>query len=195
VSASLRLFLAAEVPQALRQQLVPRLDQLAALDPSVRPVRAEGLHLTLRFLGAVAPEKEVAVRRVAARVALETAAFPIELQGLSVFATASRPQVIWAGVGAGEAELGRLAELLGAGLTKEGWSLERRSFHPHCSLARLPTALEASSRAALTELCERSRGDPPLFMQAQHLALLESVAVPGGPNRYPLRASWPLQEL
>jgi 2'-5' RNA ligase len=121
-------------------------------------------------------------------------AFSIELQGLGVFAAARQPRVIWMGVGSGEAELGRLARLLGSGLSQEGWPRERRSFHAHCSLARVPAPLAASSRAALAELCDRGRGDPPLLMQVQQLVLLESVAVSGGPNSYPRRASWPLQE-
>ncbi|MGC1194732.1 MAG: RNA 2',3'-cyclic phosphodiesterase, partial [Candidatus Dormiibacterota bacterium] len=172
----------------------PRLNQLAALDLGVTPVRADGLHLTLRFLGEVAPEREVAVRRVAAGVAAETVAFSIELQGLGSFATANQPQVLWMGLGAGEGELARLALQLGSGLSEEGWPPERRPFHAHCSLARMPAPLAAGSRAALAELCDQGRGDPPLRMEVRHLALLESVAVPGGPNRYPLRASWPLRE-
>ncbi|MGC2191469.1 MAG: RNA 2',3'-cyclic phosphodiesterase [Candidatus Dormiibacterota bacterium] len=187
------LFLAVELPQAVRQQLTPLIDQLAALDRKVRPAGPEGLHLTIRFLGPVAPHEEEAVRLVAARVAQETAAFPLEVEGLGIFEKANQPQVIWAGVGAGEVELKRLAGALSSGLAEKGWPLERRPLRAHCTLARLSGLLAASSRAALAEICDQARAGPPLATRVQRMALLESVTVPGGPNRYPCRGSWPFQ--
>jgi len=188
------VFLAVELPSAGRRQLASLLGQLAGLDKQVRPTRAEGLHLTLRFLGQVEPGKEAWIRTVAARVARETVAFPFELGGLEVFAEAKQPRVIWAGIREGQAELGRLAEALAAGLFEAGWPPELRPIRAHCTLARVPEPLGASSRAALAALCDRSQGNPPLLMRAEALALLESIAMPVGPNRYPCRASWPLQQ-
>lgn len=184
------LFLAVPLPPALHRQLAPLLGQLAAVDPKVRPARLDGLHLTLRFLGPVEPPAEPALRLVADRVARETPAFPVEVQGLGVFAESLRPRIVWAGVGEGQAELKGLAETLAVGLSALGWPPERRPFLAHCTLARVSLPLGDHARAALAELCHRSQGGPPLVMRAGSLDLLESVKAPGGPNRYPRLARW-----
>lgn len=183
-----------ELPQSVRQQLTPLIDQLTALDRRVRPAGPEGLHLTLRFLGLVASDEEDALRLVAAQVAGQARAFPMEVQGLGIFEEANQPRAIWAGVGAGEVELKRLAGALDSGLGEKGWPPERRPFRAHCTLARLSGPLGASSRAALAEILDRARPGPSLATRVEGMALLESVTVPGGPNRYPCRASWPLQQ-
>jgi 2'-5' RNA ligase len=188
------LFLGLELPPALGQALAPLLRQLAAIDPEVRPARAEGLHLTLRFLGPVELEAQAGIELVASRVAQENAAFRLGFQGLGTFPEGTHPRVIWAAVGEGQSEVGRLAEVLAGRLAGEGWRPEPRPFRAHCTLARLPERLSARSRAAVAEFCDRGGAEGPLLMRAETLALLKSVSVPGGPNRYPRLASWRFQQ-
>ncbi|HUY56883.1 MAG TPA: RNA 2',3'-cyclic phosphodiesterase [Candidatus Micrarchaeaceae archaeon] len=187
------LFLALELPHEARQRLTPPLGRLAALDPGVRPARADGLHLTLRFLGRVEPEAEPSLRIAAERVARRTTEFLVELGGLGVFPNLAQPRVVWVGVRAGVAELDRLAGALGAELVRAGWSPERRPFRAHCTLARVAQPLGQRPGLLLAELIDQLRQESSIGFRAQRLALLESVAVDGGPNRYPCPASWPFQ--
>ncbi|HVB13408.1 MAG TPA: RNA 2',3'-cyclic phosphodiesterase [Candidatus Dormibacteraeota bacterium] len=188
------LFLALELPASLRRHLAIRLGQLGALDPRIRPVRADGLHLTLRFLGRMDAETETSIREAAGRVAQKTQAFGLELHGLGAFSQGAHPQVIWAAVRQGQSELGQLAEGLAAALAAAGWPPEPRPFVAHCTLARVPGGLGATAQAKLVDLGRRAGAEPPLPMRATALALLESVVVRGEPNRYPSRAGWSFQD-
>src|SRR5215203_2104844 len=57
----MRLFLAIELSQAVRDHLVNVRRQLEQSLPKVAYTRAENLHLTLKFLGDVAPKKVHAI--------------------------------------------------------------------------------------------------------------------------------------
>lgn len=181
------------MPPVAVRQLTPLLDRLAELDSGVRPVRADGLHLTLRFLGTVDPEAEAAIRGIASQVARETQAFAIWIQGRGVFVEGERPRVVWADVGEGREELERMAAEIDRGLIRSGCPVERRPFQPHFTLARVVRPLAAGAGSALAAFCDQGIEEPPILTEVQRLALLESVAVPGGPNRYPALASWELR--
>ena len=54
----MRLFIAVNLPDALRQELWAAAAALRRGDFPVKWVAADALHLTLKFLGEVAPERE-----------------------------------------------------------------------------------------------------------------------------------------
>jgi 2'-5' RNA ligase len=192
VSAAPRLFIAVELPISMRRRLAPLLKQLAGLDPGIRPVRADGLHVTLRFLGRVETATEEPIHDLAVRVASATAPFRLSLDGLGAFPGRSRPRVLWAGVGEGRRELEQLAESLGPGLAALGWSPAPGPFRAHCTLARLPERLGHSSAKALAEICDLGLQSGPLCATIDFVAMLESVPASRWANRYPRRARWRL---
>ena len=53
----MRLFIAIEIPDEIRNVLMAFLNELRGTAPKAKWVRAENLHVTLKFLGATAPEK------------------------------------------------------------------------------------------------------------------------------------------
>jgi 2'-5' RNA ligase len=174
----------------MRRALAPPLRQLAASDPDLRPVRPDGLHITLRFLGRVEPDREGAVQAVASQVAAATQPFPMSLEKIGTFPKGSHPRVLWVGVGEGRREISNLADSLQAGLAAEGWGPVPSPYRAHCTLARLPEGLSPGAAKALVDFCARDLG--PLCSAIDFVALLESVPVLRGPNRYPRRARWRL---
>ena len=58
----MRLFVALEIPFAVRQNLAALLASFRSITKEPRWVRAENLHVTLKFLGEVAESKVDAVR-------------------------------------------------------------------------------------------------------------------------------------
>jgi 2'-5' RNA ligase len=106
------------------------------LGRAVRPVAADNLHVTLKFLGetdlAVVPQ----VTDVIDRACENQAAFVMKLVGLGAFPYAARPSVIW--VGLEEAlPLEQIGAVLENQLESLGFARERRPFHPHLTLARV----------------------------------------------------------
>ena len=157
--APMRAFVAVELPEAVREALSreqARLQAASGRQRDLRWTRTEGLHLTLKFLGEVAPECVPEV--TAALGALgRFERFEAAVKGFGFFPDARRPRVLWAGVEAPPA-LGELARRVETALEKAGFARESRAFQPHLTLARfraprtdraLEAAIEAADRGSL----------------------------------------------
>jgi RNA 2',3'-cyclic 3'-phosphodiesterase len=125
-----RLFVSIELPQSITEAL-------AKLDPHLRGVRwlePRQMHLTLAFLGNVAPEVQ---GTLAGRLqAISWKSFFLPLVGLGTFPTKGWPKIIWIGVGSGHPHLFQLHKRVQEAILAVGLEPDLRSFHPHVTLAR-----------------------------------------------------------
>jgi len=145
-----------------------------------RWVRVDGLHVTLRFLGATPDELQPDLARAIERTAAGRSPFTIALSGAGAFPNPVRPRVLWIGIVTGAGELQELAGSLAGELEALGWPPEDRPFSPHLTLARTDGVPEAAERAArLAELASDTR----LEWLADRLVLYRSV-LGRGPARY-----------
>ncbi len=99
----MRLFVAVEVPAAVRDDLAALVSELQALESKssankLRWVRPENLHVTLKFIGSGPPEKLDAIRAELSRVRSDRSV-ELRFRGLGFFPSAKRPRVLWAGIG------------------------------------------------------------------------------------------------
>ena len=132
----MRLFIAIEIPENIRTGFASLLKEFRALAPQVKWVRAENLHVTLKFLGETDSAKLGALQNV-----LSTVRSPdpvsLEFRGLGFFPNNKRPRVFWAGMEA-SANLKSLATEVDQATHRLGFPLEERPFTPHLTLARFP---------------------------------------------------------
>jgi len=189
-----RLFVAVPLANEVRDA-VGRLMETVAGAPigerafgQPRWVRVDGLHLTLRFLGATPDERQPALARLLESVAAETEPFEVSLSGGGAFPNAVRPRVLWIGIGAGEARLAALVGRLNEQLAPLGWPPEGRPFAPHLTLARTDGVPGADERARHLEEAAR---DLNLSWTADRLVLYKSI-LGRGPTRYEAVAEAPL---
>jgi 2'-5' RNA ligase len=154
-----------------------------------RWVRVEGLHLTLRFLGATLDERQPDVVAAVVAAAGGVAPFAIELNGGGAFPNAYRPRVLWIGIGAGSDELAGLARQLNDELRILGWPSDDRPFQGHLTLARTDGVAGADEYAR--RLVEAA-GEVRLTWQADRLVLYKSL-LGRGPARYEALAEVPLR--
>jgi 2'-5' RNA ligase len=145
-----------------------------------RWVRVEGLHLTLRFLGATPDERRADVAAAVGAATQGVAPFPITLNGGGAFPNAYRPRVLWIGIQAGSDELAGLARRLNEELRLVGWPSDDRPFQGHLTLARTDGVPGADEHAR--RLMEASK-DLQLTWQADRLVLYKSIQG-RGPARY-----------
>jgi 2'-5' RNA ligase len=158
---------------------------------SLRPVDPGNAHVTLKFLGAVAPDRLDPVERAVARGVTEAAVDPFEitLAGIGVFPDLEYISVVWAGVDGGETALCRLHEAIERETTAIGFDPEEHAFTPHVTLARMD---DARGKEAVQRLVRET--DPTLgsvAVEAVHLT--ESTLTDGGPE-YETVARFPLNE-
>jgi RNA 2',3'-cyclic 3'-phosphodiesterase len=157
-----RLFVALQIPSAVRDNLSALIDELRNSDRTAsgkkpRWVRPENLHVTLKFIGEAPAEKLDAIRAALSSV---RSAHSVELRfhGLGFFPNANRPRVLWAGMDA-PSNLGSLAVDVDQAVAAEGFPRETHAFAPHLTLARLdPPGISRELRAAVETKLTRDFG-------------------------------------
>src|SRR5216684_4454630 len=80
----MRLFVALEIPSAVRENLAELLKSLRSMSPQTRWVRPENLHVTLKFIGEV-PETRLAAIRSALAGARSDQPVALDFRGLAFF--------------------------------------------------------------------------------------------------------------
>jgi RNA 2',3'-cyclic 3'-phosphodiesterase len=131
----MRLFVAINFTSKDRQRMGRAARRMRDAELPVRWVEPDQIHMTLKFLGEVRPERVEAVKLAVARVAAKTQSFTLRLGGSGAFPTTRRPKVIWLGVDASP-ELRCLKHDLEWELAPLGFAREVRAFHPHVTLGR-----------------------------------------------------------
>jgi 2'-5' RNA ligase len=151
---------------------------LAALSQSLaaeilgKPVPRDKIHLTLAFLGEVAPAR--AEEAIAAAESARSKAFEMVLDQVGSFRAA---RIAWAGCAHAAPGLKKLQSRLAAALRSRDFALDERPFAAHLTLARKIS--RAPGRAAM----------PPIVWQAREYTLVRSEA---GTGRYTVIKAWSL---
>jgi 2'-5' RNA ligase len=154
----MRLFIAIHFSPEVKRLLLRTIESLRAQAAGGNFTREENLHLTLAFLGETINES-------AARAAIAAAAappFPLTLGGSGRFG-----DLWWVGVEENPA-LSSLASSLQNELRARGFSIERRPFKPHITVAR-----QVVSRAPVRLEV------PRVTMTADRVSLMRSARVAG----------------
>lgn len=137
----MRFFVGLDLPDALKASVA----ELQLGLPNARWMGADGLHLTLAFIGEV---EGAALRRIVDALAgVQTSPLSISLNGLGHFPPRGPLRVLWTGASPACA-LGSLSRGVARALADAGFPTERRKFAPHVTVARFrhpppPHALQA----------------------------------------------------
>jgi len=150
----LRLFVALAIPGEVRERLAQLVREFRALAREAKWVRAENLHVTLKFLGEVPASKLDAIC-AALRAVRSGSVVELRFHGLGFFPGEERARVFWAGVNASE-NLQPLADEIERSLAALGFPAEQRRFTPHLTLARLeppgvPPALKIAAEKSAAQ--------------------------------------------
>jgi len=178
VSGALRLFIAAEPPAAICDELATWARRALGRASAVRRLEADSLHLTLCFLGEQ-PQSSVAEIAAVLTGAAELAAAVDELHvGAPAWLPPRRPRVLAVEVGDPADALRALQAALSRELEAAiGWDPPRQRFRPHITLARMRPGSERARELAPT---------PPLRFAPEAVTLLRSDLSPAGARYTPL---------
>jgi len=196
----IRSFIAIELTEDVRREAARISQRLQEGVYGVKWVDPKNLHLTVKFLGGVAPET---LDRVKETVGPVTAGFnPVELRlaGAGSFPPRGRPRVIWLGVQGHLDRLAGLAAAVEAALEPLGFEPEGRSFSPHLTLGRIKRTRGKKSRGGsylngdilrerLSDMADVQAGE----FVVRELVLFQSVLSPAGPT-YTALARFPLTD-
>jgi 2'-5' RNA ligase len=138
----LRIFLAMDLSEEVRRNLATLSAELSPAAPGARWIRAEAMHITLKFIGHAAENR---VEQIKNSLATVRSAAPVEMRfrGAGCFPNVRRPRVLWVGIESSP-NLPDLASEIERCLEPLGVPREERVFHPHLTLARFKEPSAAS---------------------------------------------------
>ena len=110
MASSIRLFVAVNIPESMKEKIYP----IGAFLPrdAVKPVEKDNLHITIKFLGEVPDFRLGDIASELEKVKFTR--FNVALHGVGVFPSASNARVVW--VGCESKELYHLAKKINASI-------------------------------------------------------------------------------
>src|SRR5690348_602124 len=111
------------------------LSSLQALGGDLKPVEAEIIHLTLKFLGNVSTPRLADVQSSLQQLTFPS--FTAEIKGAGAFPNLKHMNVIWVGVNEGWTQVEQIYEQVEKLLSRLGFRRENRPFSPHITIARV----------------------------------------------------------
>ena len=172
----IRAFIAISLPDEVRATLGEVSAALAAQMParSVRWVKPDLLHATLRFLGDTAVSQLPIIASELDRIAKNYAPINLRLAGLGCFPNRKRPRVIWAGLQGDVTAVQALKQAIDGGLEPLGWERESRPFRAHLTLGRVKDSRKLRG-------IEWGVAVKEMVVPVTAVHLIESQLGPGGP--------------
>jgi len=151
--------------------------------PGVRWLSEDQLHITLHFLGDIAPEILENLDEILRKAPLDRGSINLSFSSWGTFPPGSRGRVLWVGLGGEVPKLAKLYRQLEKILFQCGISVEKRSYTPHITLAR------AFREGSISREARESLEKAPFYgrsWEAKRFVLMRSELLPQGPRYSPL---------
>jgi 2'-5' RNA ligase len=169
----LRVFIGLELPCDIRRRLSEFQSRFPSLE--VKWVEEENLHVTLLFLGSIAPNKIFALRSCSEIAAGKIEPFTYEIRGLGKFPAHGNPRTIWAGIDNGRVNLNRLYNSLAEALLGAGFNIKKGNYIPHVTIGRL------RAPGNLTKVFQQYEKTLFGVHYAKEFSIINSTLTPRGP--------------
>jgi 2'-5' RNA ligase len=171
----IRSFIAIELPDELKLGL-SRLEARLKADkpPPVKWVDPQGIHLTLKFLGNITPDRTDQITEAMEAAVQGIPSFHLEVKNLGVFPNLRRVQVVWVGVSGEIDKLNQLQKRIESNLARLDFAPESRPFSPHLTLARLRNQASPPERQRLGQLIADTKFESIYAFEVNAISLVRS---------------------
>jgi len=179
---AIRAFIAIELPDAILAEVGNIEARLKPQMPpdAIRWVKADSIHLTLKFLGQV-PSDQISLIMSSLRTAVVAhAPFTLEVKGAGCFPNIHRPRVVWVGVQENDHRLHALQRAVENAIAPLGYPTEIRDFTPHLTLGRLARDVRQSDQKKIGEVVEAAGVGSLGKWEVKQVALIKSDLKPTG---------------
>ena len=179
---AVRAFIAIELPRVTLDALADvqaRLSHPAPRD-SVRWVKPDNIHLTLKFLGQVPTAQIDAITTALKHAVAGLHAFPFEVMHAGCFPNPRRPRVIWIGVDEPTGALLALQRAVESAIAPLGYPSEPRAFQPHLTLGRTARDVKPADLHKLGDVIVAAKVGLLGHVHADEVVLFQSDLTGGG---------------
>lgn len=173
----MRLFIALTPPPEVQRAVWEAFAPLRNRTLPVKWVAADNVHLTLKFLGNVADERETEIIDALGPAVRGTRTITLVVRGAGAFPHPRSPRVVWAGVEPDPA-LEMLADRIERACARLGLPPEGRPFRPHLTLGRAERDARPRDWAGVAELLDGLTVDASAVLEG--VDLVRSKPGPGG---------------
>ena len=129
----MRLFVAIDIAEPIRARIQRFMEGISGFAPEARWVRAESLHITLKFIGEKPDDSAEKIE--AALQSVKFKPLQISLRDFGFFPSPTFSRIFWIGITASP-ELASLAAAVDQTLIPLEVAKEKHAFSPHITLAR-----------------------------------------------------------
>ncbi len=133
----MRAFIAIEIPEKNKNEISEVQRGLKGSGVDASWTRAEGMHLTLKFLGEVFETKVLEIMNALTNAVRSPAGFRINVAGIGAFPDRKNARVVWAGIAGDVEKLAMLQVAVEEAMAGLGFEREKRTFTPHLTLGRI----------------------------------------------------------
>ncbi len=155
---------------------------LARTGADLKLVKPENIHITMRFLGNIAPPMVDSIYEIMQKVSFSP--FDVEIRDLGAFPKLQYARVVWAGIKNGAEQLSNISSQLEPNLRRLGLRPDRKGFSPHLTFARVRSG---RNKAELIRCVKDSVNYEFGIVKAECLRLKRSILTPKGPIYSTLR--------
>ena len=181
---AIRTFIAIELPKITRDALGDLQARLTVHVPkdSVRWVKPDNIHLTLKFLGQVPTAQIDSITSALKHAVAGMHVFPLDVMNAGCFPDERRPRVVWVGVDEPIGVLHALQRAIELATAPLGYPTEPRPFQPHLTLGRAARDLKPADLHKLGEAVKAMKVGLLGHVHAEEVVLFQSDLASGGPT-------------
>lgn len=165
----MRLFIAINFNEDIKNELGNTMQRLKSYATRGNFTSSQNLHLTLVFLGEVAPARVEGIKQAMGKVTVEKFAF--SMSGLGHFKR-NGGDIYWIGVDK-DHTLAALHCQLCRGLIQAGFTIEKREFKPHLTLGREIRLTDSFNKEAFSKTLQ------PVSLDVDKISLMKSERING----------------
>jgi 2'-5' RNA ligase len=173
---SIRCFVAVELPDGLKREISSRTEGLRKCGADAKWIRAENLHLTLKFLGNTSEDKLPDIKEALLKAVQGHKSFEMRLKGAGVFPDRKRPRVVWVGLEDSD-ELVSIQRDVEEAMAGVGFEPEGRAYSPHLTIGRLKSPRR---RDILLRELDSLVGVEFGWVDVEQISLMQSTLKPSG---------------
>lgn len=187
----LRLFIAIDLPAAVKQLMSDLQAQMRRHTQAVRWADPNSTHLTLKFLGGTRADAVSAIVAEMERLAVHHRPFQLQTDTLGTFPSLSRPRVVWLGVSGDMPALTALQADVERYIEPLGFPGESRAFSPHLTLGRSVKDPGPLQLVSISGAMQQTKVLHAIVLPVREIVLMRSELGPSG-ARYHTLAHVPL---
>ncbi len=173
----IRTFVAIKITSELEKELSNFIEELRKIRCDVKWVKAESVHLTLKFLGNIHATDVAKVFEAVSNAVREFSSFRLNTAEKGAFPSLKRPRVFWVGLAEkNDHTLIPLQSKVDKKLAELGFEKEKRKFHPHLTVGRV------RSPKNIEEITKRfmEYGFPKIEFNVDQVLVMKSKLTPKG---------------